>query len=71
MRGKKIPLWNPKLLNPYCKVIGKMEVRKEGSGRERHEIIILDQKVTKLSANEEQKIKVGVERNKNAEKEGK
>ena len=48
-----------------------MEVRKEGSGRERHEIIILDQKVTKLSANEEQKIKVGVERNKNAEKEGK
>ena len=39
-----------------------------GSGSERHEVFIMDQKVTKLSANEREKIKVEVKGDKNIEK---
>lgn len=44
-----------------------MEVRKEGSRSERHEVFITDQKVTKLSVNKRQKRKVEMEGNKNIE----
>ena len=57
-------------LNWYCEVRwGESKWEKRGRASERHEAFITDQKVIKLSANEQQKIKVEIKGNKNIEKE--